>query len=213
MRYFKNSVFLLLCFLFVGVMPLYASSADDVLQKSKSWFKKGSSWALDFQVKIFPAGSPDVSEQKGSLLVGEKNRFRLSVPGITFFSDGVSLWQWNIEQKQVLIKAIEDLSSTLHPSELLFKYLNCQAISVREDQWNKKKVFVLTLDPAKYGDQFKAMEVWLSAKDYSPVRLFTVDHMDNLSQYEISNLKVVKKTTLADFTFKSSKDIDEVDMR
>jgi hypothetical protein len=26
-------------------------------------------------------------------------------------------------------------------------------------------------------------------------------------------LKVVKKTTLADFTFKSSKDIDEVDMR
>lgn len=213
MRYLKNPVFLLLCFLFVGVMPLYASSADDVLQKSKSWFKKGSSWALDFQVKIFPAGSPDVSEQKGSLLVGEKNRFRLSVPGITFFSDGVSLWQWNIEQKQVLIKAIEDLSSTLHPSELLFKYLNCQAISVREDQWNKKKVFVLTLDPAKYGDQFKAMEVWLSAKDYSPVRLFTVDHMDNLSQYEISNLKVVKKTTLADFTFKSSKDIDEVDMR
>ena len=213
MRYFKNSVFLLLCFLFVGVMPLYASSADDVLQKSKSWFNTGSSWTLDFQVKIFPAGSPDVSEQKGSLLVGEKNRFRLSVPGITFFSDGVSLWQWNIEQKQVLIKAIEDLSSTLHPSELLFKYLNCQAISVREDQWNKKKVFVLTLDPAKYGDQFKAMEVWLSAKDYSPVRLFTVDHMDNLSQYEISNLKVVKKTTLADFTFKSSKDIDEVDMR
>ena len=213
MRYLKNPVFLLLCFLFVGVMPLYASSADDVLQKSKSWFKKGSSWALDFQVKIFPAGSPDVSEQKGSLLVGEKNRFRLSVPGITFFSDGVSLWQWNIEQKQVLIKAIEDLSSTLHPSELLFKYLNCQATSVREDQWNKKKVFVLTLDPAKYGDQFKAMEVWLSAKDYSPVRLFTVDHMDNLSQYEISNLKVVKKTTLADFTFKSSKDIDEVDMR
>lgn len=213
MRYLKNPVFLLLCFLFVGVMPLYASSADDVLQKSKSWFKKGSSWALDFQVKIFPAGSPDVSEQKGSLLVGEKNRFRLSVPGITFFSDGVSLWQWNIEQKQVLIKAIEDLSSTLHPSELLFKYLNCQAISVREDQWSKKKVFVLTLDPAKYGDQFKAMEVWLSAKDYSPVRLFTVDHMDNLSQYEISNLKVVKKTTLADFTFKSSKDIDEVDMR
>lgn len=213
MRYLKNPVFLLLCFLFVGVMPLYASSADDVLQKSKSWFKKGSSWALDFQVKIFPAGSPDVSEQKGSLLVGEKNRFRLSVPGITFFSDGVSLWQWNIEQKQVLIKAIEDLSSTLHPSELLFKYLNCQAISVREDQWNKKKVFVLTLDPAKYGDQFKAMEVWLSAKDYSPVRLFTVDHIDNASQYEISNLKIVKKTTLADFTFKSSKEIDEVDMR
>jgi len=213
MRYFKNSVFLLLCFLFVGVMPLYASSADDVLQKSKAWFKTGTSWSLDFDVKVYPAGSPDVSQQKGSLLVGEKNKFRLSVSGITFISDGVSLWQWNIEQRQVLIKSIEDLSSALHPSELLFKYLNCRAISVREEQWKKKKVYVLTLDPAKYGDQFKAMEVWLSAKDYSPVRLFTVDHIDNASQYEISNLKIVKKTTLADFTFKSSKEIDEVDMR
>jgi outer membrane lipoprotein-sorting protein len=213
MRYFKNSVFLLLCFLFVGVMPLYASSADDVLQKSKAWFKTGTSWSLDFDVKVYPAGSPDVSQQKGSLLVGEKNKFRLSVSGITFISDGVSLWQWNIEQRQVLIKSIEDLSSALHPSELLFKYLNCRAISVREEQWKKKKVYVLTLDPAKYGDQFKAMEVWLSAKDYSPIRLFTVDHIDNASQYEISNLKIVKKTTLADFTFKSSKEIDEVDMR
>ena len=213
MRFLKLPFFLFFSFIFLGVMPLSASNAEDVLQKSKAWFKTGTSWSLDFDVKVYPAGSPDVSQQKGSLLVGEKNKFRLSVSGITFISDGVSLWQWNIEQRQVLIKSIEDLSRALHPSELLFKYLNCRAISVREEQWTKKKVYVLTLDPAKYGDQFKAMEVWLSAKDYSPVRLFTVDHIDNASQYEISNLKIVKKTTLADFTFKSSKEIDEVDMR
>jgi hypothetical protein len=41
-----------------------------------------------FQVKIFPAGSPDVSEQKGSLLVGEKNRFRLSVLVLLFLVMG-----------------------------------------------------------------------------------------------------------------------------
>lgn len=212
MRFFTSS-FLFVSLLLIGVMPLNASNADDVLQKSKAWFKTGSSWVLNFNVKVYTAGSLDVSEQDGSLLVGDNNKFRLSVPGITFISDGVSLWQWNIEQKQVLIKSIEDLSSTLHPSELLFKYLNCKATAVREEKWNKKNVFVLTLNPSKYADQFKAMEVWLSAKDYSPVRLFTTDKMDNVSQYEISNLKVIKKTTSADFTFKSSKDIDEVDMR
>jgi outer membrane lipoprotein-sorting protein len=124
MRYFKNSVFLLLCFLFVGVMPLYASSADDVLQKSKAWFKTGTSWSLDFDVKVYPAGSPDVSQQKGSLLVGEKNKFRLSVSGITFISDGVSLWQWNIEQRQVLIKSTGGKWSSPQVGGVIFKSLS-----------------------------------------------------------------------------------------
>ncbi|HHX15353.1 MAG TPA: outer membrane lipoprotein carrier protein LolA [Fibrobacter sp.] len=213
MFFLGRPVLFLLIALLVSFAPLSASSATEVLDKSKAWFKSGSSWSLNFHVKVFPAGSPDVSEQRGSLLVGEKNRFRLVVPGIVFFSDGVSLWQWNQDQKQVLIKAIEDLSSTLHPSGLLFKYLNCRATAVREEVWKNKPVYVLTLDPSKYDDQFKDMEVWLSAKDYSPVRLFTTDDLGNASQYEISDLKIVKKTTIADFTFKGSKEIDEIDMR
>lgn len=213
MRFLSRPILFLCCTLLLSFVPLSASSATEVLEKSKAWFKSGSSWSLNFYVKVYPTGSPDASEQRGSLLVGEKNRFRLAVPGITFFSDGVTLWQWNQEQKQVLIKAIEDLSSTLHPSELLFKYLNCRATAVREEKWKNKSVYVLKLDPSKYDDQFKDMEVWLSAKDYSPVRLFTTDNLGNASQYEISDLKIMKKATIADFTFKGSKEIDEIDMR
>ena len=164
--------------LFVILMALavncaFALSADEAMEKSKAWFKSGKAWSLNFRAQVFQVDSPDVQTQSGSLVVAEGDKFKLDLLGIKFYSDGESLWQWNVEQKQVLIKAVEDLSSSLHPSELLFKYLNCKALEMGEGEFAGQKLWVLKLDPSKYAGQFTKMEVWLSKKDYSPVRLFT----------------------------------------
>ena len=191
----------------------FAVTADEALKGSKEWFKSGKAWNLEFQVQVFYADSPDIVSQKGSLLVADADRFRLNVAGIEFVSDGESLWQYNPEQNQVLIKAVEDLSSAFHPSEMLFKYLECKARELKEAEYNKQKLWVLKLDASKYAGQFNQMEVWLSKKDYSPVRLFTVDPAGNSSWYNILKLNVVKKVSADDFKFKPGKDVDEIDMR
>ena len=191
----------------------FAVTADEALKGSKEWFKSGNAWNLEFQVQVFYADSPDIVSQKGSLLVADADRFRLNVAGIEFVSDGESLWQYNPEQNQVLIKAVEDLSSAFHPSEMLFKYLECKARELKEAEYNKQKLWVLKLDASKYAGQFNQMEVWLSKKDYSPVRLFTVDPAGNSSWYNILKLNVVKKVSADDFKFKPGKDVDEIDMR
>ncbi|MCQ2106226.1 MAG: outer membrane lipoprotein carrier protein LolA [Fibrobacter sp.] len=183
------------------------------MEKSKAWFKTGKAWSLDFKVQVFYADSPDIASQQGSLLVADGDRFKLDIAGIKFYSDGESMWQYNVEQKQVLIKDVEDLSSSLHPSELLFKYLNCKAKEIGEGEFNKQKLWVLKLDPSKYAGQFTQMEVWLSQKDFSPVRLFTVDPSGNGSWYNIVNLKVVKSVAADDFRYKAVKGVDEIDMR
>ena len=202
-----------LCLTFFAVLNSYALTADEAMAKSKEWFKSGLAWSLEFQLQVFYSESPDIASQKGSLLVADGDRFRLSVAGIQFFSDGESLWQYSEEQKQVLIKAVEDLSQALHPSELLFKYLNCKALSLKEAEYNKQKLWVLNLDASKYAGQFTQMEVWLSKKDFSPVRLFTVDPSGNSSWYNIMNLKVMKKISPDEFRFKSRAGVDEIDMR
>ena len=170
--------FVLLAF----VQGVFALTADQVLAKSKDWFKSGKAWSLNLL-------------------------------GIKFYSDGESLWQWNVEQKQVLIKAVEDLSSSLHPSELLFKYLNCKALEMGEGEFAGQKLWILKLDPAKYAGQFTKMEVWLSKKDYSPVRLYTEDPAGNATWYGIIDLKVVKKISNEDFKYKPVAGVDEIDMR
>jgi outer membrane lipoprotein carrier protein len=192
---------------------LFALTADEAMEKSKAWFKSGKAWSLDFRVQVFYADSPDIASQNGKLLVADGDRFVLDMAGIKFYSDGESLWQHNVEQHQVLIKAVEDLSSSLHPSELLFKYLNCKAKEIAEGEFGGQKLWVLKLDPSKYAGQFTQMEVWLSKKDFSPVRLFTVDPSGNGSWYNIVNLKVMKKVSAEDFKYKPVKGVDEIDMR
>ena len=153
---------------FLAAQHAFAMTADEALNKSKAWFKSGKAWSLDFKVQVFYADSPDINTSSGKLLVADGDRFKLDMMGIRFYSDGQSLWQWNVDQNQVLIKAVEDLSSALHPSELLFKYLNCKAIKLSEGEFNKQKLWVLKLDPSKYKGQFTEMEVWLSKKDFHP---------------------------------------------
>ena len=204
--------------LFVIIVALaancvFALSADEAMEKSKAWFKSGKAWNLDFRVQVFYAESPDIASQNGKLLVAEGDRFVLDMAGIKFYSDGESLWQHNVEQNQVLIKSVEYLSSSLHPSELLFKYLNCKAKEISEGEFNNQKLWVLKLDASKYAGQFDQMEVWLSKKDFSPVRLFTVDPAGNSSWYNILKLNVVKKVSPDDFKFKPGKNVDEIDMR
>lgn len=199
--------------LFFAVLPVMSMTADEAMEKSKAWFKSGKAWVLSFRVQVFYVDSPEIASQDGKLLVAEGDRFVLEMAGIKFYSDGESLWQHNVEQKQVLIKAVEDLSSSLHPSELLFKYLNCKAKSISEGEFGGEKLWVLKLDPSKYAGQFTQMEVWLSKKDFSPKRLFTVDPSGNGSWYNIVNLKVMKKVSAEDFKYKPIKGVDEIDMR
>jgi outer membrane lipoprotein carrier protein len=194
-------------------LPVLSMTADEAMDRSKAWFKSGKAWGLEFRVQVFYSESPDIASQNGKLLVADGDRFVLDMAGIKFYSDGESLWQYNVEQNQVLIKAVEDLSSALHPSELLFKYLNCKANSIAEGEFGGQKLWVLKLDPSRYAGQFTQMEVWLSKKDFSPVRLYTVDPAGNASWYNIVNLKVMKKVSADDFKFKPVKGVDEIDMR
>lgn len=210
---FAKTVVLFLAFGFLACSSAFAVTASEAMEKSKNWFKSANAWSLDFKLQVFYAESPDIVSQQGSLLVADGDRFKLDIAGIKFYSDGKSLWQYNVEQKQVLIKDVEDLSSSLHPSELLFKYLNCKAKKIGEGDFSGKKLWVLTLNPAKYAGQFTKMEVWLSKQDFSPVRLFTVDPAGNASWYNIVNLKVVKKVSDDDFRYKTVKGVDEIDMR
>ena len=203
-------------FLFVVLMMsqvAFALTANEAMDKSKAWFKSGKAWSLEFKLQVYYSDSPDIVSQGGKLLVADGDRFVLDMAGIKFYSDGESLWQHNVEQGQVLIKAVEDLSSAFHPSELLFKYLNCKALELGEGEFGGQKLWVLKLDPSKYAGQFTQMEVWLSKKDFSPARLFTVDPAGNSSWYNIVNLKVVKKVSTEDFRYKSVKNVDEIDMR
>ncbi len=189
-----------------------AGPADSILARSAQLFSGKQGLSLDFSLRVLQAATGSENQTQGSLLVGERNRFRLRVPGMEFYSDGVQLWQYNPAQKQVMVKLLADLESQFHPSEILFKYQQCKPRSLKSELWQGKKVHVLQLDPSRYKGQFSEMEVWLDPVSLAPVRLKTVDNLHNLSWYTVSNLKKVKASD-KDFVFVVPKGVDEIDMR
>jgi outer membrane lipoprotein carrier protein len=198
--------------LFFALMPLLAAPADSLLKCSAKYFGAEPQFKFDFHMYSRFADTGDEVQRKGTLVTGGKDRFTLTMPDLQIFSDGVNLWQYNPLQKQVLIKLLSDLENKLYPSEVLFKYLGTNAISTRTELWKGKSTHALTLNPSKYKEQFKAMEVWLSPRDCSPLRLHTVDNLGNDVWYSIDNLSKGKFSE-KEFKFKAPPGTDEIDMR
>lgn len=191
----------------------FSATADSLLAGSAKLFQGRQGLSLSFEAQMHSAATGENVTQKGSLLVGERNRFRLKAQGIEFYSDGINLWQFNVAQKQVLVKLLSDLENQFHPSEILFKYLQCKAKSVRSETWKGQKVHVLTLDPAHYKGQFRSMEVWLDPKNLSPVRLSTVDNLGNTAWYEVTAFQKIAPPADNQFVFVAPAGVDEIDMR
>ena len=189
-----------------------ASQADSLLQCSANYFGKTAEVKFNFQMLTRVASTGEEIQKSGTLITSSQNRFALTMPDLQVISDGVNLWQYNPLQKQVLIKLISDLENKLQPSEILFRYLNTKATGVKKELWKGKSVHALNLNPNKYKDQFKAMEVWLLPVDCSPVRLHTIDNFGNDTWYSIENLSK-EKFSDKEFKFNSPANVNEIDMR
>jgi outer membrane lipoprotein carrier protein len=198
--------------LFFLAVAVAANQADSLLKCSASYFGKDAEFKFNFQMLTRIAGTGEEIQKSGTLLTSSKNRFVLTMHDLQIFSDGVNLWQYNPLQKQVLIKLISDLENKLQPSEILFRYLNTKAVSTKKELWKNKSVNALTLNPDKYKDQFKSMEVWLSPADCSPLRLHTIDSFGNDTWYSVENLSKGKFSE-KEFKFKAPPGTDEIDMR
>jgi len=192
--------------------PLLAGPADSLLKCSAKYFGAEPQFRFDFQMHTRFADTGDEMQRRGTLVTGGKDRFSLTMPDLQVFSDGTNLWQYNPLQKQVLIRLLSDLENKLYPSEVLFKYLGTTAVRTRTELWKGRNTHALTLNPSKYKDQFKAMEVWLSPRDCSPLRLHTVDNLGNDVWYSIENLSKGNFPE-STFKFKAPPGTDEIDMR
>jgi outer membrane lipoprotein carrier protein len=192
--------------------PLLATQADSLLKCSANYFGKNAEIKFNFQMLTRIASTGEEIQKKGTLLAANQNRFALTMPDLQVISDGVNLWQYNPLQKQVLIKLISDLENKLQPSEILLRYLNTKAMSAKKEVWKGKNVNALSLNPDKYKDQFKSMEVWLLPTDCSPIRLHTIDNLGNDTWYSIENLSKGKFTE-KEFKFSTPPSVDEIDMR
>ena len=185
----------------------------DVLKKSSLFLRKNPNIQLEFTSKVHYEITGETQNYKGELFLSTDDKFKILLQDLDYYSNGVTIWEHHKTNNQVLIKSLLDLSTGFHPSEILFKYLQCEALSVAKEKIGSRSVLALKLNPNKQLAYLEEMYVWLDEKTYAPVKLKTVDNSKNVTIYNISSFSNSVTFTDKDFEFTPGKDLEVFDMR
>ncbi len=180
------------------------------MQEAAAFYKASGEMTIHFTAKSYWSATENWQSQNGSLFLGAKHAFRLETKGLVIVSDGQTMWKYNTAHEQVTIQDASAGLGSMHPSKVLFEFLNCEPISV---QTQGKKNIVLTLHPSGGLKNFDSLSVVLSVKSKQPKEIFTTDAAENRWHYILNKMKTNVRHKKALFTFTPPKSAEVVDLR
>ncbi|MCL2435042.1 MAG: outer membrane lipoprotein carrier protein LolA [Lentimicrobiaceae bacterium] len=171
----KKKIFIVLLFI-SGVLCAQnvPPTAAPILEKTAQKYNALSSFSLDFMVNIEETGKK-VENFKGVLLV-KKDKYFLTFDDQIIANDGKTMWVYQESANEVaLFEAEDDDFSMFHPTKMLNNWeKEYTAKFIREEELQKKQVFVIDLTPKKKMPFYK-------------IRLFidkTTSHIQQIMMYE-----------------------------
>lgn len=130
---------------------------------------------IDFEQKTYWAVREKETKVKGKILIGQGNKFNVSVGKMNFISDGKTYWEYNSRQKQVKVQNAAGQSSKSAPLELLNLLITADFTE------NKTAKSFVWRDNKSLENGFESVEVFLSGSQISKV--ITTDTDKNITTY------------------------------
>jgi outer membrane lipoprotein-sorting protein len=190
----------------------WSLSPREVLSRSAEFHQKLDVVQIQFTQYSENTLTGDKGQLEGDLILGKQDAFILKTPGLELYSDGISMWDYRPQSSQVLIKSLLDIDNAFHPSQILFKYLECEPISAEKIKLGSKEVWKLSLDPKNKIRGLESLIVWIDMKNASPIQIETVDIGSNKARYLIRKISNVKKESVG-FEFLAPNGVEVLDMR
>ncbi len=200
--------------LMMGVVSLFANpSSEEILGQALKRYESNRAFEMKFQVLSLNEMTGDKSQNSGFLKTGNAGEFLLRTPQVEFYSDNKTFWDYRPISKQVVVKNFADVQMKMGPSQVLLKYLGCQARSMMLEKVGKKSVWKMDLIPNKGLQQYSELRVWLDPQTFEPIQMETLDYSENLTQYKIESFKILRTSVPTDFIFPSPQGVEIIDMR
>jgi len=146
----KKKIFILLLFV-SGVLCAQNAppAAAPILEKTAQKYNALASFSLNFTVNV-EEGGKEIESFKGVLLV-KKDKYFLTFDDQIIANDGKMMWVYQESANEVaLFEAEDDDFSMFHPTKMLNNWeKEYTAKFIREEELQKKQVFVIDLTPKK----------------------------------------------------------------
>ncbi len=198
---------LLRTFVFVmALVPLLALGADDpakVISAFQTKYSAINDVAVTFTMQT-GEGKFTSLPLTGTLTMTKGNKFRVELDGQTVVSDGVTLWTYTEQNKQLLVDVYDNDPSVLTPDKVLSVLPSEYTIEVIGVA-NVKELAtsVLKMTAKDKNATIKEMTVWVDDTESLMRKVQVTDGGGNILTYTIDAIKI--NTTPSENTFKFSK--------
>lgn len=187
----------------------FTAVADPVQEIMQEFMKKPVE--LSYDLEIFWSMREITEKNNGYLLLDEPNKsFSFTFGSSKWISDGVAVWQYSEDTKQMIIQDYLDFDTNLHPSNFLkgfedYTFTSASKKSgVVEYVWNK---------PADEKNEYLKITVWYNEKKERLEKIVLVDTDENISTYTFDKISFLKEIKEGSFVMQAPEGAEVIDNR
>jgi outer membrane lipoprotein carrier protein len=165
-----------------------------------------------FELKIYWAVREKEERKKGVVLIAPGDKFRVTAGKSLWVSDGYTLWQYNPQTNQVIIKKLVDVDFSSHPSQIISRYL-AEYEYKKIDENREQIVAAWEPDSTSNAPFYTSITVWIDKKDAVIDKIHAVDRNKNESTYTFRKTRFGAQVNASVFEFESPEGVSVIDVR
>ncbi len=167
--------------------PKAKAILDDVSKTTKSY----KTISADYSFAIFNKDKKQLEKWNGKVQI-KASRFKLDIPGNTIVCDGITMWNYNKDAKEVTIKTFDAENEEQNPSKIFTLYESGFKYKYdKEEKVGTVMCHVIDLYPSVKPEKkkFHTMKIYVDKVKKQVVQMKRLMKDGGVELYEIKSLK------------------------
>jgi len=193
--------------LMVGI--LCGAASADIKQLILQKYSPKNSFSIDFDQSIYWSVREKTSKKSGTIVIAPVDKFRIELSDETYVSNGLICWQHSVKNRQVVIRSINDIDMSFHPSNLLASFLARYTFTEKQEG----DATVLSATDTVADSDYRKVAITAMGKTGLVKKLVYTDKNDNVHTYIFKKTVFTIKPASSLFEFEVPTDATVIDHR
>jgi len=198
----------ILMFLIIPIF-LHAQNADEVIKNLQDKFATIKNLKSNFSQTIYSTQSIQPINFEGKFYYKKENSFSIAMPDRDIISDGVSIWNYDRQQKKVVISTSDSDNTTFSLNDIIYLYPEkCDLSLLKTQEIN----FIVKAVPNDVALTFKEAYLTIS-KNFILNKIEIIDFNNIKYTFQLFDIKINTDISDTMFNFVPSVEVEVIDLR